>query len=129
MGACVPALVIMALTPLLVLWLYPPQITKTPEAPRHARTALQQMGPLTYGEATTLTILVFAITFWVAGGYIHALSLSTAAVALMALALLLITGVLTWEDCLACTFAWGESRGHPLSVEGRGYIAYRTGKL
>jgi DASS family divalent anion:Na+ symporter len=108
MGACVPALVIMSVTPLLVLWLYPPKIRKTPEAPAHARRTLNQMGSLTYGEATTLAVLVFAVTFWVAGSYIKALPLSTAAVAIMALALLLITGVMTWEDCLACTFAWGE---------------------
>lgn len=108
MGACLPAIVIMAATPPLVLWLYPPKIKKTPEAPAHARRALKRMGPLTYAESATLAILVFAITFWVAGGYIKALQLSTAAVALMALALLLMTGVLTWEDCLGCTFAWGE---------------------
>jgi hypothetical protein len=29
----------------------------------------------------------------------------------MALALMLMSGVLTWEGCLGCTFAWGESSG------------------
>jgi di/tricarboxylate transporter len=68
------------------------------------------MGPLTYGEAGTLAIMTFAIAFWVAGGYIKAMpQLSTTAVALMALALMLMSGVLTWEGCLGCTFAWGES--------------------
>jgi DASS family divalent anion:Na+ symporter len=45
-GACVPALLSMAATPLLVIWIYPPLIKKTPEAPTHARQALKQRGVL-----------------------------------------------------------------------------------
>lgn len=149
-GSCVPALTLMAVTPLAVYALFPPRIKKTPEvcpaamsmtsvpaslprcdlsvlvptafllprqpcvyiamhqAPVQARKALAGMGPLSYGEAATLAVMVFAVTFWICGSYIKAMpQLNTTAVALMALSLLLLAGVLTWEDCLAAAFAWG----------------------
>jgi di/tricarboxylate transporter len=38
--------------------------------------------------------------------YIKGIKLSTSAVSLMAIAFLLVGGVLTWAECMACTLAW-----------------------
>jgi hypothetical protein len=67
---------------------------------------LQEMGKMSYAESVTLLVLLIALAFWVSGGYIKPTPINTMAVAFMALSLLLLTGVLSWEDCLACTFAW-----------------------
>jgi hypothetical protein len=67
---------------------------------------LQELGKMSYAESVTLLVLLIALAFWVSGGYIKPTPISTMAVAFMALSLLLLTGVLSWEDCLACTFAW-----------------------
>lgn len=67
---------------------------------------LQELGRLTYAETTTLTVLLIALGFWIGGSYVKPTPISTMAVAFMALSLLLLTGALNWDDCLACTFAW-----------------------
>jgi DASS family divalent anion:Na+ symporter len=61
---------------------------------------------MTYAETMTLAVLIIALAFWIGGGYIKPAPISTMAVAFMALSLLLLTGALNWDDCLACTFAW-----------------------
>lgn len=104
-GSWLPALVIMAITPLAVFWLYPPRVRATPSAPQAARRALAAHGRVQYAEAVTLLVLLFSVGFWVGGGYLHP-ALSPTAVVFMAISLLLIAGVLRWEDCLACTLAW-----------------------
>jgi DASS family divalent anion:Na+ symporter len=40
-GACLPALLIMAVTPLTVFGLFKPTITRTPEAPKQAKEKLK----------------------------------------------------------------------------------------
>jgi DASS family divalent anion:Na+ symporter len=86
--------------------MYKPTIQRTPEAPRQAKKKLKELGNMTYAETTTLTVLIIALGFWIGGGYIKPTPISTMAVAFMALSLLLLTGALQWDDCLACTFAW-----------------------
>ncbi|WIA16877.1 hypothetical protein OEZ85_013807 [Tetradesmus obliquus] len=105
-GACVPSLLIMAVTPLAVFGMYKPNICKTPEAPKQARMKLKELGRVTYVETTTLTVLLIALGFWIGGSYVKPTPITTMAVAFMALSLLLLTGALNWDDCLACTFAW-----------------------
>ena len=51
-AACVPALVGLLLTPLLVYKLYPPEITDTPEAPILAKAKLKALGPMSQDEVT-----------------------------------------------------------------------------
>jgi DASS family divalent anion:Na+ symporter len=66
-GSCIPALVIMSITPVVVLLLYPPRIRQTPEGPQEARGALKEMGSLSYRETVTMVALLFSVTFWISG--------------------------------------------------------------
>ena len=45
-AACVPAIIGLLVTPLLVYKLYPPEVKDTPEAPAEAARKLKELGPL-----------------------------------------------------------------------------------
>jgi DASS family divalent anion:Na+ symporter len=61
------------------------------------------MGPLSKPEKTTLVTLGVAVLLWMLG---EQLDVSAVVGAMIALSSLLVTGVLTWRDCLEYTPAW-----------------------
>lgn len=54
-----------ALTPLLIFKLCPPEIQKTPEAPEAASKELSSMGPMSRDQAIMTGTMLFAVTLWV----------------------------------------------------------------
>ena len=102
-ASCVPALLALAVTPLLVYKLAPPEIKQTPEAPAAARARLEAMGPLSRDERLMLGTMGLAVSLWVFG---DAIGVSSVLAAMVGLSSLLVTGVLSWADCLAERSAW-----------------------
>ncbi len=103
-----PAIVpLLILIPLLTYWLYPPEVKKNAEVSKWAAAQLEKIGPLTRGEIILAAVVLLSLALWVAGGaYVGA-----ATVAFIAVCLLLMTGVLTWNDVADhkrawTTFAW-----------------------
>jgi L-tartrate/succinate antiporter len=103
-----PAIIpLLILIPLLSYWLYPPEVKHKSEVSKWAATQLQKIGPLSRNEMILAAVVVLSLVLWVAGGaYVGA-----ATVAGIAVSLLLITGVLTWNDIAGhkrawTTFAW-----------------------
>jgi L-tartrate/succinate antiporter len=98
---------LLVLVPLLTYWLYPPEVKKNAEVPKWAAAQLEKIGPLSRREVILAGIVVLSLVLWVAGGaYV-----SAATVAGIAVSLLLITRVLTWNDIAGhkrawTTFAW-----------------------
>ena len=90
------------LLPLLVYWIYPPEIKEGDEVPKWAANELKEMGPLTRNEIV-LAILVFtAILFWIFGAdFINATT-----VALVAVSLMMILKIVKWEDIAGNKSAW-----------------------
>lgn len=103
LGALLPAAVTLALVPRLLYRLFPPEITDTPEAARLAVAELQAMGPLARGEKLLLGVLALVAGLWMTTG-LHGLHYSL--VALLGLALLVMTRVLEWDDVLGERAAW-----------------------
>lgn len=66
-GAVLPAAVTFAVIPALVYLCFPPQIRKTPEAPRMARAKLKELGPMKAAEYITMFTLLLAVALWVSG--------------------------------------------------------------
>ncbi|PCH56408.1 MAG: anion permease [Legionellales bacterium] len=104
----VPGLVNIAVLPLIVYWLYPPELKSTPEAPALAKKKLQGMGSLSHSEFIMLLTFGLLLILWVFG---KPYGISSTTAALVGLSILLITGVLTWEDILKehnalNTFIW-----------------------
>ena len=104
-----PGLVALAVMPLIVYMLYPPEIKSTPNAAQFARERLQQLGPITRGEMIMLGVFAILLVLWAgipamllgAGWAVDATT-----TAFIGLALCLITGVLTWDDVIKEKSAW-----------------------
>jgi divalent anion:Na+ symporter, DASS family len=111
-GAIVPGLISLALIPLIIYRLFPPEIKHTPAAAEFAREELQRMGPMTWAEKMMLAVFALVATLWIvgdklpwmSGGMLPALNYSV--VALVGICVLLLSGVLDWEDLLAERAAW-----------------------
>jgi DASS family divalent anion:Na+ symporter len=94
-AASVPCLIALITLPWVLYKLYPPEVTRTPEAPRKAAEALRQMGPMSRQEWIMGITFVLMITLWVLAG---SLGIDNAAVAFFGLAVVLLSGIFTTED-------------------------------
>lgn len=108
-AAFVPALVSLLLMPLVIYFLYPPQIKRTPDAPQFARAQMQALGPLALAEKITLGVFALLLFLWAgvpAMIFGDAFSVSPTTAAFVGLSILLLTGVLQWDEVLKNKGAW-----------------------
>jgi DASS family divalent anion:Na+ symporter len=108
LAASVPALAAILLLPLILLRLFPPGVTDTPDAPAAARKELHSMGPLARDEWIVAVTFAVMVTGWVMA---DSLRLNLAAVAFAGLGVLLASSVLTLDDInlqgsTLVTFLW-----------------------
>ncbi|MDB5655274.1 MAG: anion transporter, partial [Tardiphaga sp.] len=109
LAALLPCLVMLLVMPLVLYLLYPPEIRQTPAARTMAREELHKLGPMRTPEIVTLSVLVLMLAVWAgvpAWLLGPAYNLDPTVTALIGLSLLLITGVLEWEDILKAKSAW-----------------------
>ncbi|MEL0636292.1 anion permease [Marinomonas sp. TI.3.20] len=109
LAALLPGLVCIALVPLVIYAIYPPEIKSTPDASRYAKSKLAEMGVMSYGEKVMVAVFALLLLLW-AGVPAMLLgpefAVNTTAVAFLGLSVLLISGVLSWEDVLKEKSAW-----------------------
>lgn len=103
LAGIVPGLVSLAVVPLVVLRLNPPQIRRTPEAAQFARRELEAMGSLTWSEWILAAVFFTVCGLWITSD-LHGLDITMTA--LLGSVALLLTGVLTWEDVKNERSAW-----------------------
>ena len=103
LAGIVPGLVSMAIIPVVILWMDPPQIRRTPEASAFAARELSAMGRLTRNEQIVLAVFLAVCGLWVTSP-IH--KVDFALTGLLGSAALLVTGVLSWEDVKSEKSAW-----------------------
>ncbi|TCK32437.1 L-tartrate/succinate antiporter [Paraburkholderia sp. BL8N3] len=101
--AIAPAgIVLLLAVPLLTYVLYPPEVKQGSEVPAWAAQELKEMGPLSRREMMLGVLVLIALALWIfADEFVNA---TTAA--LMVIALMLVTKVVTWDDMLANKQAW-----------------------
>lgn len=99
----VPGVVSLAVIPLVVMKLYPPEIRQTPEAAAFAAGELKKMGPMSRAEKILAVVFVAVCGMWATAGK-HGVDLTVTA--LLGASALLLTGVLTWEDVRSERPAW-----------------------
>jgi divalent anion:Na+ symporter, DASS family len=104
LAALLPGLVALLVVPLVVYKLQRPEVTRTPEAPQEARRKLAEMGPMSRAEKTMLATFALLLGLWTLGDQLWDLNATVAA--LVGIAVLLITKVLTWDDVLGERTAW-----------------------
>jgi L-tartrate/succinate antiporter len=95
-------ILLLVAVPLIAYFVYPPEIKQGDEVPSWAANELIKMGPPSRRELTLAVLVVIALALWIFGGaYVDA---TTAA--LVVISLMIITGVVTWEDIIANKQAW-----------------------
>ncbi|MCO5557427.1 hypothetical protein L7F22_010991 [Adiantum nelumboides] len=102
-AASVPAIAGLLATPLILYKLSPPEIKDTPDAPAIAEKKLQAMGPVTKNEWVMMATMLLAVALWVCGDKI---GIPSVVAAMLGLSVLLVLGVLDWDDCLSEKSAW-----------------------
>ena len=102
-AASVPGLICLFLTPLVVYFICPPELKKL-DNKAIAKKGLEELGPMTVREKTLLGLFILAVVSWALGKYIGIKEASTTAISIMTL--LVILGVLAWDDLLKNKGAW-----------------------
>lgn len=97
-AALLPCLVSLLIVPLLVYWLTRPEIKHTPNAPE-----LAQMGNMARGEWLMLATVGVLLVLWIFG---DTLGVDATTASFVGLSILLLSGVLTWEDVKSEKGAW-----------------------
>ncbi|KAL5200961.1 hypothetical protein ABZP36_035315 [Zizania latifolia] len=102
-AASLPAIVSLLATPYLLYKIFPPEIKDTPDAPTIAADKLERMGPVTKNEWVMIGTMLLAVSLWIFG---DAIGVSSVVAAMLGLSILLLLGVLDWDDCLNEKAAW-----------------------
>lgn len=101
-AACVPGFVALLLMPFVTYVLYKPEL-KEVDNKEIARKGLEEMGPMKVKEKILSVLFIGAVLGWVFSGFLH---LSEFTVAIAAMALILLTSVLSWDDVLKNRAGW-----------------------
>ncbi|PNK61698.1 anion permease [Psychrobacter sp. FDAARGOS_221] len=105
----VPGILCLILMPLVVYWIYPPQIKETPDAKGYARENLAKLGKVSSHEKIMLGVFTLMLLLWAnvpAMIFGDQFSVNATTTAFIGLSVLLITGVLSWQDVLKEKSAW-----------------------
>jgi DASS family divalent anion:Na+ symporter len=103
LAGLVPGLCSLALNPYIVFRLNPPEIRKTPEASAFAARELKSMGPMRGAEWTVMAVFALVCGLWITSPF-HKMDI--AVTALLGSSVLLVSGVLSWEDVKSERAAW-----------------------
>jgi len=103
LAASLPGILSLILVPLLIYFLYPPEVKETPLAKEFAQKRLEDLGPMKQKEWLMLGIFSILILLWVFGSFF---GLSATLVALMGLVFLFLFKVIEWKDALREEGAW-----------------------
>jgi L-tartrate/succinate antiporter len=95
-------IVLLLAIPLLTYSIYPPEISVSDEVPKWASHELGKLGVLSRREITVAVLVVIALTMWIFGASL----VNSTTVALIVVALMLVTRVFTWDDLLKDVSAW-----------------------
>ncbi|MBP2017963.1 DASS family divalent anion:Na+ symporter [Symbiobacterium terraclitae] len=102
-AALLPGIISIAILPYIFYKMFDPELKSSPEAPALASKELEKMGPMTAGEKGMLAVFVLTLILWATAQWT---GLNATAIALLGVAILLIIGVIEWQDVLAEKGGW-----------------------
>jgi DASS family divalent anion:Na+ symporter len=103
LAAIVPGIVSLLVVPQLIYRVFPPEIKHTPAAADFARDELKRMGAMSSGEKLMLLTFLLVASLWMTSS-LH--GIHYAVVALLGICILLLSGVLKWDEMLGEKGAW-----------------------
>jgi DASS family divalent anion:Na+ symporter len=95
-AAAVPVLILFFLLPRGIMWVYPPEVKETPNAPQIAQDALDHMGPVHRNEWIMAAVFIGMVGLWVASSFVPAINKT--AVAFLGLGILMLANIFTIKD-------------------------------
>jgi DASS family divalent anion:Na+ symporter len=102
-ASIVPALLCLLVVPWLIYRVFPPEIKHTPAASTFASEELRLMGPMNWSERLMLLVFGLVAALWITTKW-H--GIDYAVVAMVGISVLLVTGVLDWDDLISEKAAW-----------------------
>ncbi len=103
LAAIVPGILSLIIVPYVLYKIYPPEIKATPEAAELAHRELEKMGAMKRTEKTMLFVFLLILALWVTGQWNK---IDATVVAFLGVSVMLITGVIRWDDVLSEKGAW-----------------------
>lgn len=94
-AAIVPGLVALIVMPLILYFIYPPELKDTREIQAHIANELKELGSMSFAEKVMLGVFILSLVLWATGQFT---GLNATTVALLGVSILLVTKVLTWSD-------------------------------
>ena len=104
LAAIVPGILSLIAMPLIIYYFYPPEIKLTPEAPKLAKRELLAMGKVKFKEWLMIATIMLLLFLWCFGNQLA--QINSATTALLGVALLLLMGILTWNDVVEDSKTW-----------------------
>ncbi|WP_227430851.1 DASS family sodium-coupled anion symporter [Psychrobacter sp. I-STPA6b] len=104
-----PGMLCILLMPLVIYMVYPPEIKETPDAKGFAKENLAKLGKVSTQEKIMLGVFALMLILWAnipAMIFGDAYAVNATTTAFLGLSLLILSGVLTWEDALKEKSAW-----------------------
>lgn len=102
-AAIVPGLISLLVVPFILYKIYPPKVKETPNAHAWADKKLKEIGKMTVAEKIMAAVFVLSVVLWLVG---PKFGIDATLVSFIAVALLLICGVINVKDILSQSFAW-----------------------
>ena len=102
-ASIVPGLLSLLVVPWLIYRVFPPEIKHTPAASEFATKELTLMGAMKWSERLMLIVFGLVAALWITTKW-H--QIDYAVVAMLGISVLLITGVLDWDDLISEKAAW-----------------------
>ncbi|CAA7035791.1 unnamed protein product [Microthlaspi erraticum] len=118
-AAIVPGLVSLIVVPFPLYLIYPPTVKSSPDAPKLAQEKLDKMSPMSKNELIMAATLFLTVGLWIFGAK---LSVDVVTAAILGLSVLLVTGVVTWKECLAESVAWDTLTWFAALIAMAGYL-------
>lgn len=103
LAASLPAILCLIIIPYLLYKIFPPEIKSTPEASEMAQRELGKMGPMKRTEKVMLFVFILILVLWATS---ELTKIEATTVALTGLGIMLLSGVIGWDDVLAEKSAW-----------------------
>ena len=126
LAALLPGLVALLVMPLVLYYFFTPELKSTPNASQYAKQKLTEQGPISLNEKIMLGVFFMLLVLW-AGipGWLFgpAFKIDATAVSFIGLSVLLVTGILTWDDVLKEKAAWDTIVWFSALVMMAGYLS------
>jgi len=102
-AAIVPGMLSLIVVPFILYKIYPPEIKATPQAAEMAKNELEKMGPMKRTEKIMLFVFILILALWATSEWNK---IDATVVAFVGVSIMLLTGVIRWDDVLVEKGAW-----------------------